>query len=307
MKTIGETIVADITVEAATKRLRQTRQGEIAEWALRLFVPALGIKQYSAPIFMDAVWAKEIFAGETHRVKLRRGRLKEGKEGNYDSDYFWELEEWDTEESVPPSANSSQDEWRRSKEEMRWTEALHMATQFLRVSFEPGNTNLDVDLRVIAEPIYRAIIEGPPVTAVAPTLGGKPQLPTETPPAEAVTRPRILVAPGPAGAVMRNGQPRCPVHPVMGVAQDAQGVWHHSTIDGKMSGPDSVECKWAYTAPAAPSTVAKLGTEEDYCDECQKTVTFRYYTKDGRAWWSHRTADGQWHNRPVEAEQPDLF
>ena len=94
----------------------------------------------------------------------------------------------------------------------------------------------------------------------------------------------------------------------MGVAQDAQGVWHHSTIDGKMSGPDSDECKWSYTAPAAPllppSKATTQGTEEDYCEECQKTVTFRHYTKDGREWWSHRTADGQWHNRPVDDSAP---
>ena len=109
-KTQGQTVVAEVTIESATKRKRQTQKGEVIEWALKLFVPSLGMKQYSTPTSMAAVWAHDLISGETHMAKLARGRLKDAKEGKYDSDYWWDIVEWDTAQAPepPPEAVSHQ-------------------------------------------------------------------------------------------------------------------------------------------------------------------------------------------------------
>lgn len=137
-KTIDEVIVADVTIESATKAKRLTKEGEKVEWKLRFFAPTLGIKDYSTPTSMDVTWATDLMAGETHRVKLRRGRLKQNQDGSakssqYDSNYWWDIAEWDTQADIsaaPVSATghgpsaSSQEDFRRSKEEMRLLDCL---------------------------------------------------------------------------------------------------------------------------------------------------------------------------------------
>ena len=106
--------------------------------------------QYAIPTSMPAEAAQEIVGGDAHMVKFRRGRETGKGDGSQDYHYFWEVEEWDTREAPStsgathpapyegqrPSGTNGQDEFRRSKEEMRWTEALHMATA--TVARQPG-------------------------------------------------------------------------------------------------------------------------------------------------------------------------
>ena len=159
--------VVQATVESATKERRNDR----AVWALKLKVPW---SQYAIPTSMPAEAAQEIVGGDAHMVKFRRGRETGKGDGSQDYHYFWEIEEWDTKQtpdtpntgwSAPPngqrpSGTNSQDEFRRSKEEMRWTEALHMATTM--VAREPG-TVLQVrpDVTDWAEWFYEQIAASP--------------------------------------------------------------------------------------------------------------------------------------------------
>lgn len=188
-KTQGDVVVALATIESATKTKRTVgrEEQERTEWALKLFIPSLGIKQYSTPCKMDVRWATDLMGGEEHRVKFTRGRLKEGKEGKYDTEWFWEIAEWDTEESLvlPESSTSSPNghteasgtrgDIFRTKEELRWTEALHIASRLMAVQFSPeqyseGNGVDPVEFTIeLAERLYQALEAGYPHLDQAPT------------------------------------------------------------------------------------------------------------------------------------------
>ena len=204
MTTIGETIVAEIEIESATKRQRQTASGELIEWALRIFVPALGIRQFSTPTSMDAAWAPEIMAGEKHVVTLRRGRLKADKTGAWDSDYFYDLIEWDTEQPVPIQASSTrpEDGYRRSATEMRWTEAIHAAN----VRLAPRDDASLHDVEVMAGSFYAMILHGPPT-----------ELPTTAP--ETPDQPAPVVA--------EEEELLCTIHKVPPDGYLASGLEYH--------------------------------------------------------------------------------
>ena len=188
-KTIGETVIAPVTVESATKRRRATGDG-VTEWGIRAFIPSLGIKDYSTPFIIPGDAAAEIMAGDVVMCKLRRGKLKAEKDGRYDTHFFWDCVEWNTQES-PPSpgpaggagpSTSSQDEYRRSKEEMRWTEALGLAIQIsqvlLRGTTSDGRDSPHLEALVLdrANWFYKAIVAGPPqeLPQDAPTEAAEP-------------------------------------------------------------------------------------------------------------------------------------
>ena len=123
-KAIGELVTAEVMIDSATKKKRSTQNGEVTEWALRVFVPTLGIKDYSTPTSMAVEWATDLMAGEQHWAQLRRGRLKDGKDAGYNSNYWWDVAAWDVDEpsalsyqpsASPLAAHGSQDEYLRSK------------------------------------------------------------------------------------------------------------------------------------------------------------------------------------------------
>ena len=85
--------IETITVESATKM--QGRNG--VQWQVKMLIPK--ISKYATPSFMPVEWADEIIAGTSHRVGLTKGNLKNGKSGQYDSDYYWNITSWDTTDS----------------------------------------------------------------------------------------------------------------------------------------------------------------------------------------------------------------
>ena len=191
-KTIGEIVIVPVTVESATKRRRVTDGA--TEWGIRAFIPSLGMKDYSTPFIIPRD-AAEIMAGDTVICKMRRGKLKAEKDGRYDTHFFWDCVEWNTQESPPspvPSggsgpSNSPQDDFRRSKEEMRWTEALGMATQAWQAIFANSPSaawsQAAVEAAIMDKAIwyYQAIVAGPPqeMPPAGPTEAAEPpEVPT---------------------------------------------------------------------------------------------------------------------------------
>lgn len=263
----GQVIVAEVTIESATKRRRKMGNGEVVEWALKLFVPSLGIKKYSTPTSMPSEWAQDLIAGETHMARLSRGRLQndrdgQPKEGKYDSDYWWDIAEWDTaevpiapdpRETVSHQPPGSQDEYRRSKIEMRWTKALGMATQMLALGVDDEGTRqqvatlamwyyeqlaagphyempqddatLDAELAAALEPLIAPAV---PQIATDPRLALKPSRTTPAVPAQGdLCR---IAEHGGKGLKLVTGDPR-PKHPI------------YVRVDGK-----EVFDRWCYGA-----------------------------------------------------------
>lgn len=282
------------TVTEASKELKYDRDGnEVEQWAVRLDVPS--ISKFPSPVKVPGHKAATILKGSTHRVKLIRGRLRDtAKSDQHDYDYYWDLAEngWDTDNAptvVTPLVTPRVDDERfRTKEELRWTEAIHVASRLLA----PHQPTAAV-VRETAEGIYAMLVAGPTEEPTEPRQPHPPSARLAPPPEpDTETRPPM---------VMRNGQPRCPRHPNMAVTQDAEGIWHHSTIDGKQSGPESGLCQWAY--PGALQLVAQAierGAPERtiYCPDCDHEATFYWNAPRGvgsNGWWSHRVGN-TWHN-----------
>ena len=149
-------------VAAKVREASKEKRGEKELWGLKLKVP---FSQYAIPTSMPLASASEVFKGETYMVKLRRGRLvKDEYDGSKDFHYFWDVEEWNTAAPLTPAAssNGNQDEYRRSKTEMRWTEALHLATR-VNGPETVNNEHVRIYLRDWAEWFYEQLARPPGV------------------------------------------------------------------------------------------------------------------------------------------------
>ena len=80
------------------------RNGE-TQWALKLDIK--DISQFPVPCFMPLERAPQVLKGSTHLVTMRRGKTKQGKEGRYASEFFWDLTGWDV-QAPPPQAPAAQ-------------------------------------------------------------------------------------------------------------------------------------------------------------------------------------------------------
>ena len=164
-------------VAAAVAEASKEKRGEREVWGLRLKVP---FSDWPIPTSMPLGWAPEVFKGDSVMVKLLRGRLvNDDKDGSKDFHYFWDVEEWNTTAPVTaPVAGGNDDDRFRTKEELRWTEAMHMAVRVLgsnAAGSKPGILNW-------AEYFYETL-EHPPVAEVPPeTQEELPFTPEEEPP-----------------------------------------------------------------------------------------------------------------------------
>jgi hypothetical protein len=120
--------VVQVTVESASKEKR----GNNVVWAFRLEVPW---SKYAIPTSMPMDWSEtDILKGESYQVKLRRGKqITNTSDGSRPYHYFWDIAEWGSSTSASTKAQrptrSDGTEVFRTKEELRWTEAMHMAVQ----------------------------------------------------------------------------------------------------------------------------------------------------------------------------------
>ena len=128
----------------------KTIQGESRDvWDLRILVE--GLSQYNFPCTMPLEAAEIVKKGEMVPVILRKGRIKkEEYDGTKDYHWYWEIEEWNTGQTIDPNAFSGgagagganprntpsrpngqggaePDERFRTKEELRLTAAYQIA------------------------------------------------------------------------------------------------------------------------------------------------------------------------------------
>ena len=183
-------VVAAVVAEASRER-----RGDIDMWALKLKVP---FSDYPIPTSMPADWASEIFKGESYMVELRRGRrIKDDSTGTRDFLFFWNVAEWATTTPVTvPVPDSNGDDRFRTKEQLRWTEAMHMAVAYTAAPGEEGPAYSTV--LEFAERFYATLEAGPQVTPAAQEL-----MPFEPEPAQ----PAQAKAPKNGAKVMN-----CPEH-----------------------------------------------------------------------------------------------
>ena len=124
---------------------------------------------------------------ETRMVELEKGRLQPGKDGSRDFHFFWEVKEWDTTKSLTNNATAwepapvaateaaapaapatearggSYDDRFRTKEELRWTEAVHMATRML----QGAEVLTYQEVKDAAGVFYKMLEGGPPAPVCA--------------------------------------------------------------------------------------------------------------------------------------------
>lgn len=187
----GEIRVVMAKVESASLATQQTRDGEQTVWKLKLLCPTIW-PRYAIPCQMPSDRASQIIAGQDVKVKMQRGRIrKEEFDGSRDTDYYWDIIEWDTQEQTtaaparpapapgrstpagsPGPAYAPESDFRRSKEEMRKTEAWHVASRLAG----PWQLNDMDSLRNLVDEVYNdlAAVDPPPAKA-APAPAEQPQ------------------------------------------------------------------------------------------------------------------------------------
>jgi hypothetical protein len=110
-------------VEAAiridSKGAKSTKRNGSTTVAMKAFVEDIGASQYSIPLYVTEADADQMEAGGTYYAILQEGRLKTGKLGNYDTDFFWDWVGFADGTAVPepPTQPSEQSNGRRGQPE----------------------------------------------------------------------------------------------------------------------------------------------------------------------------------------------
>ena len=195
-KTSGEILTVNLQVESATKRKRDTQNGEVTEWFIRAFIPDLGIKDYSTPFSIPVAATQDIMTGDKVRCKMRRGRLQSDrqgqlKSGQYDNQYFWDCAEWNTEAPVSAPAPSSSAAGPSPHgpaaggidQRIAWNSAINNATNLLAPKLETEVANDLVRELILdwAAWYYQAITSGPPQDVPAEALSVSVSVPAPPP------------------------------------------------------------------------------------------------------------------------------
>ena len=160
------------TVSVTISEATIAKRGDEEQWRLKIHVPW---SNYPIPTSMPHEWAQQILGGETHLIKVRRGRLvKETYDGSRDYHYYWDVIEWNApDESASssvstitrPSTSAAHDDRFRTKEELRWTEAMHIAAHL-----HSARSSIDYAfLAATATKVYKLLdqdtVQGMPVEA----------------------------------------------------------------------------------------------------------------------------------------------
>ena len=175
------------------KALGQQRKGE--GWTLTVDWKLPG-SQYELVLYgQDWADVEGLAVAKTAYFDIAKGSLKQDKSGKYASDYFWNLttvsepqastrpapQEPGPASQDPPKEYrqpTSQDEYRRSKEEMRYTECLKVAA----ISFGPERDAWQDAFPIItnrADDLYNYLVEWesgrlPGTPAEAPSVPAQP-------------------------------------------------------------------------------------------------------------------------------------
>lgn len=151
---VRDYITEDIEVTEAS--VVQGRDGD--RWQIKGQIKSLS--QYpSGPFFMDYK-GEVIRKGDHRRVQLARGNLKQGKTGDKDWDYFWELVEWDTDEAPQSISQGKVVETPDLDRRIAWNSAVNNAVH-LHGASPPDGVQWGV-IREWANILYDIITAGPP-------------------------------------------------------------------------------------------------------------------------------------------------
>ena len=180
MTTVTETMTRQATVAEASQVAG--RNGE-TQWALKLEIK--DISQFPTPCFLALDRAASILKGSTHIVTMRRGKMKTAKTGNWASDYFWDVTDWDVKAPPPqppaaqaPSATERPQEaapaapvpWDAADTQscISWAQAVNLAVEAIGVQDFRGNEVMRqdplvyfADVEVLANRFYPLIRKGP--------------------------------------------------------------------------------------------------------------------------------------------------
>ena len=159
------------TVSVTISEATITKRGEESYWRLKLEVPW---SNFPIPTAMPVEWAEQVLGGESYSVKMRRGRLiKDSYDGSRDYHYYWDIIEWDTQppaETTRPVASGTHDDRFRTKEELRWTEAMHIAARLHSTRGSPDYAFLAATATKVYEMLDQDTVQEMPVEApVEPT------------------------------------------------------------------------------------------------------------------------------------------
>ncbi len=146
------------------------------QWELQVKWP--WTNEYPDKIWLDQA-TFEMPKNGAHNVLIHKAGYKKKKDGGYyDGNQGWmfnyRLDSFGGEGASPnghTGAPSSRDDIFRSKEELRWTEAMHIASSLLAGSYPPGEGLVGETIEM-AERLYQALEAGYPHL---------PQVPTEAP------------------------------------------------------------------------------------------------------------------------------
>ena len=194
---VPEAMTRQATVAEASQveRKRTVNGQEIVEvqWAMKLDIK--DISQFPIPCFMPLERAAQVLKGSTHLVTMRRGKTKQGKEGKYPSEFFWDLTDWDVKQTATqqmegalgraqasaaqaPSATERpalapiilEGRWDLADTQSRisWAQAVNLAVEAIGVHDFRGNEVMRqdplvyfADVEVLANRFYPLIRKGP--------------------------------------------------------------------------------------------------------------------------------------------------
>lgn len=176
------------TVESASKA--QGKNG--LQWQLKVLVPE--ISKFAMPLYLDTALApSDILAGQPATLTIRKGKLKKGKTGQYNSDYYWDIVQWGagpvSQAPAPTTAPQQQQAPSSIDERIAWNSAINNAVTSIGtvMVMDDDARQWSVYMRVIegrANAIYALIRRGPtpaPYTDTGEAPTQAPSSPQETP------------------------------------------------------------------------------------------------------------------------------
>jgi hypothetical protein len=78
----------NVTIKVESLGVTQTNHDGSRSQQVKCFVDELGMRQFPTPIFVPVNAGLQ--AGNEYQVTLAKGKLKPSKEGNWDSDFYWD-------------------------------------------------------------------------------------------------------------------------------------------------------------------------------------------------------------------------
>lgn len=147
-----------VTLVSATQRLSSSDQ---LLWDMKIKVP---FSQYPIPTAMPYEWGTEesMRVGTQVTARLLRGKLRPGQQGTQDFHWYWEVVGWagwgqagELPDALPDALPD--DPRFRSKDELRFTEAWHIAVAMAAAGYFQGESPRLEDFEGLAWGVYNSL------------------------------------------------------------------------------------------------------------------------------------------------------